>query len=89
MKHIEVQIMGQSYLLGCPEGGQAQCRAAVNLAAGTEGRTIESCMAGEDEARKGLAKDRSRIPIAERNQCIATMAKGGFQVMSSLWSVLK
>lgn len=30
------------------------CRAAVNLA---EGRTIESCMAGEDEARKGLAKD--------------------------------
>jgi len=54
------------------------CRAAVNLAAGTEGRTIESCMAGEDEARKGLAKDWSKIPIAERNQCIATMAKGGF-----------
>jgi hypothetical protein len=35
-------------------------------------------MAGEDEARKGLAKDWSKIPIAERNQCIATMAKGGF-----------
>ena len=28
------------------------CRAAVNLAAGTEGRTIESCMAGEDAAQK-------------------------------------
>jgi hypothetical protein len=54
------------------------CRAAVNLAAGTVGRTIESCMASEDEARKGLAKDWSKIPIAERGQCIATMAKGGF-----------
>jgi hypothetical protein len=54
------------------------CRAAVNLAAGTEGRTIESCMAGEDAARTGLAKDWSKIPIAERSQCMATMAKGGY-----------
>lgn len=29
MKQIEVQIMGQSYLLGCPEGGEAQLREAV------------------------------------------------------------
>ena len=54
------------------------CRAAVNLAAGTEGRTIESCMAGEDAAQKQLAKYWSKIPIAERGQCIATMATGGF-----------
>jgi hypothetical protein len=54
------------------------CRAAVNLAAGTEGRTIESCMAGEETAQKQLAKDWAKIPIAERGQCIATMAKGGF-----------
>ena len=29
MKHIDVQIMGQSYLLGCPEGGEPQLRDAV------------------------------------------------------------
>jgi hypothetical protein len=54
------------------------CQAAINLSAGTEGRTVESCMAGEEAARKDLAKDWSKIPIAERSQCIATMAKGGF-----------
>jgi cell division protein ZapA len=29
MKQIEVQIMSQSYLLGCPDGGEAQLMAAV------------------------------------------------------------
>ena len=29
MKQLEVQIMGQSYLLGCPEGGELQLRQAV------------------------------------------------------------
>ena len=29
MKQIEVTIMGQSYLLGCPEGGDAALMAAV------------------------------------------------------------
>ena len=28
-KQLEVQIMGQSYLLGCPEGGEPQLLAAV------------------------------------------------------------
>jgi hypothetical protein len=55
------------------------CRAAIDLsAAGTGGRTVESCMVGEEKARKELEKDWSKIPIAERNRCIATMAKGGF-----------
>src|SRR5271165_2857609 len=54
------------------------CQAAINLSAGTQGRTVESCMVGEERARKELEKDWSKIPIAERNQCIATMAKGGF-----------
>jgi hypothetical protein len=54
------------------------CRAAINLVAGGgEGRTIESCLAGEERARKELEKDWSKIPSAERSQCIATMAKGG------------
>ncbi|MFT7724292.1 MAG: cell division protein ZapA [Roseateles sp.] len=29
MKQMEVTIMGQSYLLGCPEGGEAALAAAV------------------------------------------------------------
>lgn len=29
MKQIETHIMGQSYRLGCPEGGEAQLLAAV------------------------------------------------------------
>ncbi len=29
MKQIEVSIMGQSYLLGCPEGGEARLRESV------------------------------------------------------------
>lgn len=29
MKQLEVTILGQSYMLGCPEGGEALLRAAV------------------------------------------------------------
>ena len=29
MKQVEVTIMGQSYLLGCPEGGEGALRQAV------------------------------------------------------------
>jgi hypothetical protein len=54
------------------------CRAAINLVVGAgEGRTVESCLAGEERARKELEKDWPKIPSAERSQCIATMAKGG------------
>jgi cell division protein ZapA len=30
MKQIEVSIMGQSYLLGCPEGGEVRLKEAVS-----------------------------------------------------------
>ncbi|MBK5206149.1 MAG: cell division protein ZapA, partial [Polaromonas sp.] len=30
MKQLEVQIMGQSYLLGCPENGDARLLEAVS-----------------------------------------------------------
>jgi len=54
------------------------CRAAINMVAGGgEGRTVESCLAGEEKARKELEKDWPKIPSGERSQCIATMAKGG------------
>ena len=53
------------------------CRAAVALAAGSEGRTVESCMAGEDAARKDLEKQWANIPGAKRTQCIGTVKVGG------------
>jgi hypothetical protein len=53
------------------------CRAAVALAAGTEGRSIENCMAGEEQARKEIDKAWLKTPSAERSQCIGTVAVGG------------
>jgi hypothetical protein len=54
------------------------CRAAVDMiAGGAGGRTVENFLAGEEGARKELEKDWSRVPIAERTQCVATMTKGG------------
>jgi hypothetical protein len=53
------------------------CRAAVTLAAGSEGRTVESCMAGEEAARKDLEKQWAKVPAAERTQCVGTVAVGG------------
>jgi hypothetical protein len=52
------------------------CRAAIELA-GNTGRTVDSCVAGEEAARKDLAKDWSKIPSAERTQCMGTVAVGG------------
>jgi hypothetical protein len=54
------------------------CRAAISMVAtGSEGRTVESCLTGEEHARKELEKEWPKVPAAERIQCIATMAKGG------------
>jgi hypothetical protein len=55
---------------------KSTCRAAIELA-GNTGRTVESCVAGEDAARKELEKDWAKFPAAERTQCIQTAAKGG------------
>jgi hypothetical protein len=49
------------------------CRAAVAMM-GNQGRTVESCMSGEERARKDLEKDWSKYPSAERTQCAAPMA---------------
>jgi hypothetical protein len=53
------------------------CRAAVALTAGSEGRTVESRMAGEERSRKDLEKDWAKIPTAERTQCMGTVNVGG------------
>jgi cell division protein ZapA len=52
MKQIEVQIMGQSYLLGCPEGGEARLREAVER---VDGAMCRIRNAGKIKARDRIA----------------------------------
>jgi cell division protein ZapA len=56
MKQIEVQIMGQSYLLGCPEGGEAQLREAVER--------VDLAMCKIRDANKVKARDRIAVLAA-------------------------
>ncbi len=56
MKQIEVQIMGQSYLLGCPEGGEAQLREAVER--------VDIAMCKIRDANKVKARDRIAVLAA-------------------------
>lgn len=53
MKQIEVQIMGQSYLLGCPEGGEPQLREAVER--------VDAAMCRIRDAGKVKARDRIAV----------------------------
>jgi len=53
MKQIEVQIMGQSYLLGCPEGGESQLREAVER--------VDAAMCKIRDAGKVKARDRIAV----------------------------
>ena len=53
---------------------RSTCRKAVAMTAmGEGGRTVESCVAGEEAARKDVAKDWMKIPAAERTQCVSTV----------------
>lgn len=56
MKQLEVQIMGQSYLLGCPEGGEAQLRDAVER--------VDLAMCKIRDANKVKARDRIAVLAA-------------------------
>ena len=53
MKQVEVHIMGQSYLLGCPEGGEAQLREAVER--------VDAAMCKIRDAGKVKARDRIAV----------------------------
>jgi cell division protein ZapA len=53
MKQIEVTILGQSYILGCPEGGESDLLAAVN--------TVDREMCAIRDA--GRVKARERIAV--------------------------
>jgi len=56
MKQIEVTILGQSYLLGCPEGGEASLLAAV--------ATVDTEMSGIRDAGKVKARERIAVLAA-------------------------
>lgn len=56
MKQLEVQIMGQSYLLGCPDGGDARLLDAVEK--------VDTAMTKIREAGKVRARDRIAVLAA-------------------------
>ncbi|MGI9134635.1 MAG: cell division protein ZapA [Rhodoferax sp.] len=56
MKQLEVQIMGQSYLLGCPEGGEARLLDAVER--------VDTAMCKIRDAGKVRARDRIAVLAA-------------------------
>ncbi|CAN7395844.1 cell division protein ZapA [Variovorax sp. LjRoot290] len=74
MKQVEVQIMGQSYLLGCPEGGEPQLREAVER--------VDAAMCKIRDAGKVKARDRIAVlaslnlafDLAQREATIAAPA---------------
>ncbi|MCF8210846.1 MAG: cell division protein ZapA [Rhodoferax sp.] len=56
MKQLEVQIMGQSYLLGCPAGGEARLLEAVER--------VDTAMCRIRDAGKVRARDRIAVLAA-------------------------
>ena len=56
MKQLEVTILGQSYLLGCPEGGETSLLAAV--------AAVDREMSGIRDAGKVKARERIAVLAA-------------------------
>lgn len=56
MKQIEVQIMGQSYLLGCPPGGESRLLEAVER--------VDTAMCKIRDSGKVRARDRIAVLAA-------------------------
>jgi len=56
MKQLEVTILGQSYLLGCPDGGEALLQAAVT--------SVDREMSGIRDAGKVKARERIAVLAA-------------------------
>lgn len=56
MKQVEVKILGQGYLLGCPEGGEARLHEAV--------QRLDAAMCAIRDAGKIKARDRIAVLAA-------------------------
>jgi len=68
MKQLEVQIMGQSYLLGCPDGGEEQLLRAV--------QRVDACMCKIRDAGKVRARDRIAV-LAALNLAFDVVSSNG------------
>ena len=76
MKQIEVTIMGQGYVLGCPEGGETLLRAAV--------LSVDQEMSAIRDGNKVKARERIAVlaalnlayRLAERGPAPAASANG-------------
>ena len=76
MKQLEVQIMGQSYLLGCPEGGEERLQLAV--------QKVDEAMCKIRDAGKLKARDRIAVlaalnlafELSERGTASAAQGQG-------------
>ncbi len=68
MKQIEVQIMGQSYLLGCPVGGESQMMMAVEK--------VDTAMCKIRDAAKIKARERIAV-LAALNLAFDQAVKSG------------
>ena len=77
IKQLEVQIMGQSYLLGCPEGGEGRLLEAVER--------VDTAMCKIRDAGKVKARDRIAVlaalnlafDVAERSVPVAPPVRNG------------
>ena len=67
MKQMEVTIMGQSYLLGCPDGGEAALGKAVSQ--------VDREMSAIRDA--GRVKARERIAVLAALNLAYQLAEGG------------
>jgi cell division protein ZapA len=66
MKQLEVTILGQSYILGCPDGGEASLLAAV--------ATVDTEMSAIRDA--GKVKARERIAVLAALNLAYRLAEG-------------
>ncbi len=79
MKQIEAKILGQSYLLGCPDGGEQRMLQAV--------QRVDSAMCAIRDAGKIRARDRIAVLAAlnlafDQTEPSATGASGVAQPTS-------
>jgi cell division protein ZapA len=80
MKQLEVQIMGQSYLLGCPENGDARMLDAVNR--------VDMAMCRIRDAGKIKARDRIAV-LAALNLAAETGSGAGEAAHPQLAALLQ
>jgi len=74
MKQLEVSILGQVYMLGCPEGGEALLRTAV--------ASVDREMAAIRGAGKVRARERIAV-LAALNLAYQSAERGAFESVPS------